>query len=51
MTKFNYMAKSGKQEIVGTAVFDAPRELVFKTYTDPGLLPEWWGVENPYNYC
>jgi uncharacterized protein YndB with AHSA1/START domain len=24
-------------------VFDAPRELVFKAYTDPNLIPKWWG--------
>ena len=24
-------------------VFDAPRELVFATMTDPKLIPEWWG--------
>jgi uncharacterized protein YndB with AHSA1/START domain len=30
-------------EIVGERVFDAPRELVFKTYTDPALIPQWWG--------
>jgi uncharacterized protein YndB with AHSA1/START domain len=23
--------------------FDAPRDLVFATYTDPELIPEWWG--------
>ncbi len=23
--------------------FDAPRDLVFATYTDPDLVPEWWG--------
>jgi uncharacterized protein YndB with AHSA1/START domain len=23
--------------------FDAPRDLVFATYTDPDLIPEWWG--------
>ena len=45
MTKFNFVAESGKQEIVGTTVFDAPRELVFKTYTDPNHLPEWWGLK------
>lgn len=27
-----------------TRVFDAPRELVYKTYTDPKLLPQWWGA-------
>ena len=23
--------------------FDAPRDLVFATFTDPDLVPEWWG--------
>ncbi len=31
------------REIVMTRVFDAPRELVFKAYTDPDLIPRWWG--------
>jgi len=22
--------------------FDAPRDLVFATFTDPALIPEWW---------
>lgn len=26
-----------------TRLFDAPRELVFKTMTDPALIPQWWG--------
>ena len=26
-----------------TRVFDAPRDLVFKTMTDPNLIPQWWG--------
>jgi uncharacterized protein YndB with AHSA1/START domain len=26
-----------------TRAFDAPRELVFKTCTDPNLIPQWWG--------
>ncbi|HET9221577.1 MAG TPA: SRPBCC family protein [Roseiflexaceae bacterium] len=33
-----------KREMVMTRVFDAPRELVFKTYIDPKLLPQWWGM-------
>ena len=33
----------GTQDIIMTRVFDAPRELVFKTYTDPALIPQWWG--------
>lgn len=31
------------REIVLTRVFDAPRELVFRAYTDPDHLPHWWG--------
>jgi uncharacterized protein YndB with AHSA1/START domain len=30
-------------EILEERVFDAPRELVFKTFTDPTLIPQWWG--------
>jgi uncharacterized protein YndB with AHSA1/START domain len=31
------------REIVMTRVFDAPRELVWKAYTDPAAIPRWWG--------
>jgi uncharacterized protein YndB with AHSA1/START domain len=24
-------------------IFNAPRDLVFKVYTDPKLVPQWWG--------
>lgn len=27
-------------------VFDAPRELVWQVYTDPTLVPSWWGPRN-----
>ncbi len=37
------LAEPGKQEIVITREFDAPRELVFKAVTDPKLVPQWWG--------
>jgi uncharacterized protein YndB with AHSA1/START domain len=30
-------------EIHVERVFDAPRDLVFATFTDPKLIPEWWG--------
>lgn len=36
-------AEPGGKEIVVTHVIDAPRELVFKAFTDPKLLPQWWG--------
>lgn len=32
-----------EREIVMTRLFDAPRELVFKAYTDANLIPQWWG--------
>ncbi len=31
------------QEQITTRVFDAPRELVFKAWTDPARLKRWWG--------
>jgi len=31
------------REIVSERVFDAPRERVFTAFTDPELIPEWWG--------
>ncbi|HKF18474.1 MAG TPA: SRPBCC family protein [Candidatus Dormibacteraeota bacterium] len=43
MTKPDYTIEPGKQEIVMTRTFDAPRDLVFKTMTDPHLIPQWWG--------
>ena len=36
----------GKQEIVLTQVFDAPRELVWKACTDPDLVSQWWGTKS-----
>jgi uncharacterized protein YndB with AHSA1/START domain len=43
MAKTDYQIEPGKQEIVVTRVFDAPRDLVFKACTDPNLLARWWG--------
>ena len=37
------LAEPGKQEMRISREFDAPRELVFKAFTDPALLPQWWG--------
>lgn len=31
------------REIVATRVFDAPRELVFRMWTDPRHVVRWWG--------
>ncbi len=42
----NILAEPGKQEILVTREFDASRELVFKAFTDPKLIPQWWGPRN-----
>jgi uncharacterized protein YndB with AHSA1/START domain len=33
----------GEREIHVERVFDAPRDRVFAAYTDPALVPEWYG--------
>ncbi len=37
------IANPGVQEIIIKRTFDAPRELVFKAFTDDMLVPMWWG--------
>ena len=32
-----------RKELTLERTFDAPRELVFKAWTDPALVAEWWG--------
>jgi uncharacterized protein YndB with AHSA1/START domain len=43
VTKLDIVVPPGKQEIIITRIFDAPRALVFKAFTDPDLIPRWWG--------
>ncbi len=35
--------KPAEPALVITRVFDAPRELVFKAWTDPKHVTQWWG--------
>lgn len=42
MATGNIMANE-ERELVLTRVFDAPRELVFKLWTDPKHVAQWWG--------
>jgi uncharacterized protein YndB with AHSA1/START domain len=37
------IAEPGKQELLITREFDAPRELVFKAFIDPELYVQWLG--------
>jgi uncharacterized protein YndB with AHSA1/START domain len=43
MNNANVKAEAGNHEIVITHMFDAPRDLVFKLYTNPEMIPQWWG--------
>ena len=36
-------AKTPERELVITRIFDAPRELVWKAWTEPERLMHWWG--------
>jgi uncharacterized protein YndB with AHSA1/START domain len=35
---------AGDRELTIERVFDAPRELVFKAFTEPERLKQWWGT-------
>jgi uncharacterized protein YndB with AHSA1/START domain len=41
--KTTVIAEPGKQDVMITREFDAPRELVFKAHTDPKLYVQWLG--------
>lgn len=41
--KNNLDLEKDPRSIIGTRVFDAPRELVFAAFTDPQHLAQWWG--------
>ncbi|HEX6507129.1 MAG TPA: SRPBCC family protein [Chloroflexota bacterium] len=43
MAETQVSAEPGVQQIMITREFDAPRELVFRAYTDPELLVQWLG--------
>ena len=46
MKKTTIIAEPGKQELFIIREFDAPRELVFKAFTDPKLLVQWMGPKD-----
>ncbi len=45
-TKNDLVGNPVRQEVNITRVFDAPRELVFKLWTDPELVEKWWGPKD-----
>ena len=49
MTLANDRADEWQAEFTLTRVFDAPRELVFRIWTDPKYVALWWGIEGATN--
>ena len=43
MAVYEINAPPGSHEFIITRIFNAPRGIVFKTVTDPLLVPQWWG--------
>jgi uncharacterized protein YndB with AHSA1/START domain len=43
MADLQVVAEPGTHEIQITRSFDAPRELVYKAFTDPDAVRRWWG--------
>ena len=43
MSTTEFITEPGKQELVISRVFEAPLSRVWKLWTDPKLMPEWWG--------
>ena len=43
MAKTQITAPPGVPQVIITREFDAPRDLVFRAYTDPDLLVQWLG--------
>lgn len=41
-----YVTTPSPREIRTERVFDAPRDLVWRAYTEPDLLAQWWGRGN-----
>jgi uncharacterized protein YndB with AHSA1/START domain len=42
----NTAAKFGEATVVITRTFSAPRELVWKAWTDPAMVAQWWGPKD-----
>lgn len=43
--KSNLDLERDPRSIVGSRVFNAPRDLVFAAFTDPDHLAQWWGPD------
>lgn len=46
MAKSNMTSERGRQGVLITRIFNAPRELVWKAWTDPQHFKRWWGPKD-----
>jgi len=46
MTTTTTVTPVGDKEIHTERIFNAPRQLVWDTFIDPKLIPEWWGLQS-----
>lgn len=46
MVSTNPETTAAEKEIVITRVFDAPRDILWKAWTDPEQVMRWWGPEH-----
>ena len=49
MTHADSAAEAATPEFTLTRFFDAPRDLVFRVWTDPKYVALWWGMEGGTN--
>jgi uncharacterized protein YndB with AHSA1/START domain len=42
-TERTLITTPAEREIVSERIFEAPRDRVYAVYTDPELIPQWWG--------
>lgn len=45
MSDLEVVAEPGRQDILITRTFDAPRELVWRAMTEPELVARWFGLD------
>lgn len=43
MRKSSFVPRDSERELVITRIFDFPRELVWRAWTDPNHVQRWWG--------
>ncbi len=51
-TRTSVDADERERELLITRIFDAPRDLVFQAWTEPGRVARWWGPQGfVTTYC